>query len=305
MMEIFFIWKMQLIQKSKSTIFMVNLSLADIFLGLTICTTKVTDTFDDHMVSKVSSFFKHSLIQVSLLVSILTNLVLTSERLLLVKSPIRYKQFSRRHRVWICLGMWVAVMLVCFGFYHADNTFEKQFVVISSIVFLSLPWPVISFTLIKKTINDGLSKKHQTTDPNTNNSNDNNNNSNEITTSNNNNNNSNDTIDNNNRNGTSQQYNSNERKFMSLCFRTFIVFAVCWTPFSVYGYLVFFGVVGGDPIRAGDEYWTAVQYTVHVIAFMNSTINPITYLFTYDFLSKICKPCKPKNRIPRTKATSE
>ena len=83
------------------------------------------------------------------------------------------------------------------------------------------------------------------------------------------------------------------------------MFAVCWTPFSVYGYLVFFGVVGGDPIRAGNEYWTAVQYTVHVIAFMNSTINPITYLFTYDFLSKICKPCKPKNRIPRTKATSE
>ena len=176
-------------------------------------------------------------------------------------------------------------MLVCFGFYFIDNTFEKQFVFISSMVFVSLPWPIISFTLIKKTINQGLSKQYQTpattsttTTTTTTDTNDNNN-------------------SNNNNNSTSKQYN--ERKFMSLCFRTFIVFAVCWTPYSVYGYLVFFGVVGDDLTKAGREYWVAVQYTVHIIAFMNSTINPIIYLFTYDFLSKFCKPCKPKDRIPR------
>ena len=268
--EILFIWKMQLIKKSKSIIFLVNLSLADIFLGLIICTSKVTDSYSLHpIMSEISSFLKESLIQVSLLVSILTNLVLTSERLLLVKLPLRYKQITRRHRVWICLGMWITVALVTLGFYFTEYTFKKQFVIVSSMVFVSLPWPIICFVLIKRNIRNGLSKQYQVKKT-TNNNNDN------------------------------SPQNANERKFLSLCQRTFAVFTVCWTPYSVYGYLVFFGIVGDDPVSV---YWTAIQYTVHVIAFINSTLNPVIYLFTYNFLHKFS--CKSKDGQRTTTSSSE
>ena len=259
MMEIFFIWSMKVTKKSKSTVLIVNLSIADAFLGLTICTAKVIDAYgfqQDHLMNDISKFLKSSLIQCSLLVSILTNLVLTSERLLLVKSPIRFKQITRRHRVYICLVMWLVVFLVTVGFYFTSYSFEKQFIIISSMVFVSLPWPIVCFVLIKRTIKHGLSKKYQTSRT------------------------------------TGNQRNTNEEKFLSLCYRTFIVFTFCWIPYSIFGYTVFFaGVI--DPLETGYKYWTAIQYTVHVIAFINSTLNPIIYLFTYDFLKKICSR-KPK-----------
>ena len=157
-------------------------------------------------------------------------------------------------------------MLVCFGFYFTEFDFKTQFFIISSMVFVSLPWPIICFTLIKRTINQGLSKKYQTSDPNT-------------TTN----------------NSTSKRSNANEKKLMSLCYRTFIVFAVCWTPYSVYGYVAFFGVLNNNRMDASYKYLAAIRFTVNVIAFMNSTINPITYLYTYNLLSKFYKSCKPNN----------
>ena len=278
--EIFFIWKMQLIKKSKSTIFMVNLSLADIFVGLVISGIKLTFSFNfptDHIVSKICKYLKTSLIQVTLMVSILTNVVLTSERLLLVKSPIRYKQFTKRHRVWICLGMWVIVMLVYLALYFKKGALYEKQLFIACMVFVSLPWSIICFVLIKRTINQGLSKKYQTSGSNTTNN-----------------------------YSTSQQNNANEKKFLLLCYRTFIVFAVCWVPYSIYGCLGFLKVLSDNKMDPNYKYLQAAQSTVRVIAFMNSVINPITYLFTYNFLRRICKSCKSrKPKVGEKRKTAE
>ena len=76
------LWQMEL-TKNKSTVLFVNLSLADILLGLTICAVKVIVTFElppDHILSLIHIYLAASFIQISLLVSILTNIIVTSER---------------------------------------------------------------------------------------------------------------------------------------------------------------------------------------------------------------------------------
>ena len=267
LLELFFIWSMDLTKKSKSTVFLINLSIADIFLGVIIFSAKAIDSQEfpmDDVMSDVSGFLKGSLIQVTLIVSILTNLVLTSERLLLVKSPIKYKIITRRHRIYACLLMWIMVMLVVFGFYFTSYTFVKQFVIISTMVFVSLPWPVICFVVIKRTLRRGLSKKYNHYPTTTTNSNGK------------------------SKDNINKQNNSNEMKFLSVCYRTFVVFVFCWLPYSIFGYLVFYRVIHSDNS-------INIQYSVHILAFLNSTLNPLIYLFTYGFISKFFK-IKRKSR---------
>ena len=107
LVEIFYIWQMKL-TKNKSIVLFVNLSLADILLGLTVCSIKVIAEFKlppDHILTIINFYLAASFIQISLLVSILTNIIVTSERLLLVKRPFLYRQITKVHRVLICIAI--------------------------------------------------------------------------------------------------------------------------------------------------------------------------------------------------------
>ena len=83
LVEIFYIWQMRL-TKNKSTVLFINLSLADILLGLTICAVKVIGTFklpQDHILNLIRGYLAGSFIQISLLVSILTNIIVTNSEI--------------------------------------------------------------------------------------------------------------------------------------------------------------------------------------------------------------------------------
>eukprot|EP00111_Clytia_hemisphaerica_P013843 TCONS_00040740-protein len=95
LLVMFYIWKMKLLAKNRSIVLFMNLSLADILLGLTISAIKVIGIFKlppDHILNLVKQYLASSFIQISLLVSISTNIIVTSERLLLVKQPFIYRQ---------------------------------------------------------------------------------------------------------------------------------------------------------------------------------------------------------------------
>ncbi|XP_066916599.1 beta-1 adrenergic receptor-like [Clytia hemisphaerica] len=262
LLVMFYIWKMKLLAKNRSIVLFVNLSLADILLGLTISAIKVIGTFKlppDHILNLVKQYLASSFIQISLLVSISTNIIVTSERLLLVKQPFIYRQITKGHRVLICIAIWIITILATAGFYFTSYTYELQFIIISTIIFTSLPWPIICFVWIKIIMKHRLSSKNQAD--------------------------KNDGPD----NVATASRNKEEEKFLTLCFRTFIVFTICWVPYASFGVALYFSYsVEHDAI------WLDIQYTVHLIAFVNSTINPAVFLYTTGLKKKIkqffCSP---------------
>ena len=206
----------------------------------------------DHILSLIRTYLAGSFIQISLLVSILTNIIVTSERLLLVKQPSGYRQITKVHHVCVCIAIWVITILATSGFYFTSYTRKIQFIIISSIIFASLPWPIVCFVWIKRIMKHRLSAKYQANK------------------------------DVGNGNATTSSRNKEEEKFLTICFRTFVVFTICWVPYATFGFALYFA-----DMEKYEETWQPVQYTFHIIAFINSTINPTAFLYTTSFGKKI------------------
>ena len=152
--------------------------------------------------------------------------------------------------------IWVLTLLVTVLSYVANfidsseatnsgEGFRRQFLILSSIVVLSLPYPIGCFVHIRRTITEMMRTSSN------------------ISIS----------------SGGQRKLNANEQKFLRLCVRSFVLFTVCWTPYAVFGFVIFFDAF---PERFA-QYTTEVQYFVHITAFLNSTLNPILFLQAYSF----------------------
>ncbi|XP_066924778.1 sphingosine 1-phosphate receptor 1-like [Clytia hemisphaerica] len=243
--EIFFIWKMKMVQRKRSTVFILNLSISDLILGLTIIISKILTFSTNSFAVKMNVFLRSSFIQVTLMVSVFTNLVLTTERLLAVKYPHLYRRMTKRQRNYTCLAIWVCSFVFAgtrFAFQvrtSQSNAYYQQFIILSTIILASLPWPIISYTIVRRIITqrfftgkNQLERKAST-------------------------------------------FNDGQR-FLTLCLRSFFIFVLCWIPYACFGYFIFFK----RPQQ--DINLFAIQYTVHLLAFVNSVLNPILYLYTYN-----------------------
>ena len=99
---------------------------------------------------------------------------------------------------------------VCFFFSGSQDIasrYHEQFVILSSIIVLSLPWPIISYTMIRRIFKKRLRLKrgHSLTSNTT----------------------------------SHHALFTDGQRFLVLCLRSFIIFVFCWLPYAVFGFLVF------------------------------------------------------------------
>ena len=159
--EILFILKMKMVKRKKSTVFILNLAISDVVLGLIIIVIKII-TFhtkggpDSQVLLLFNRYLKRSLIQVTLMVSVFTNLVLTTERLLAVKYPHIYRRITKKQRNYTCLVVWICAIGITVAFFFRRggqlNAYYQQFIILSTIIVVSLPWPIISYTIVRRII---------------------------------------------------------------------------------------------------------------------------------------------------------
>lgn len=260
--EIIFICRMKMVKRKKSTVFILNLAISDLILGLIIVLVKILSLFKNKgmIFNLFYSFTRRSAIQITLIASVLTNNILTTERFLAVKHPHVYNRITRAMRRNMCLVVWLLAITITLCFYLPDPydlkyRYHEHFIILSSIIVLSLPWPIISYTMIRQVFQKRFKQKQG--DPS------------RFTSS------------------TSANINKAPRhslfvdgqRFLVLCLRSFAIFVICWLPFAVFGFYIFI-----DRDVSLRTYWLfPLQYAVHLVAFINSTLNPILYLYTYSF----------------------
>ena len=251
-MEIILIYKMKMVQRKISTVFILNLAISDLLLGLTTVLIMVLSFKFRQDSVQIASYLRNSLIQITLMVSVLTNNILTTERFLAVKHPHVYKRITKVQRRNICLLVWFLAIgvILCFFFSGSQDfisRYHEQFIILSSIIVLSLPWPIISYTVIRRIFKRRFSQKRGHSLPS---------------------------------NATPRYATFTDgQRFLVLCLRSFIIFVICWLPYAAFGFFIF---IKRD-ISQKSEWLFPLQYLVHLAAFINSVLNPILYLYTYSF----------------------
>ena len=238
-----------MVRRKISTVFILNFAISDLILGLTIILIKI---ISDKEYSSRGDLIRNSLIQIQLMVSVLTNNILTTERFVAVKHPHVYKRITKVQRRNICLLVWFLAIgvILCFFFSGSQDfisRYHEQFIILSSIIVLSLPWPIISYTAIRRIFEKRLTQKRSHSIPS----------------------------------NTTSRYATftDGKRFLVLCLRSFIIFVICWLPYAAFGFFIF---IKRD-ISQKSEWLFPLQYLVHLAAFINSVLNPILYLYTYSF----------------------
>jgi len=204
----------------------------------------------DHPIPLCSHYLRRSLIQSTLFVSVVTNTVLTTERFISVKKPFIYQRITQRTRRYACIAIWLFSLAVTVVFYLTDPgtnyNYNQQFMILSTVIFVSLPWPIVSYSYFRRIIRNRFPSVRGRS-----------------------------------QGDTKTSFNSTERKFLTLCLRSFIVFVVCWLLYAIYGYVIFFAK------QLSYEKVATIQHTIHILAFVNSTLNPILYLYTHNFIGAV------------------
>ena len=68
--------------------------------------------------------------------------------------------------------------------------------------------------------------------------------------------------------------------FLFLYLRSFIIFVILWLPYAAFSFFIF---TNRDISLKGNSWLFPSQNTIHLLAFFNSSLNPILYLYTYSF----------------------
>lgn len=249
LIEIWFILKHKLLDRVKSTIYILNLAVSDIILGIFIILVKILKSAEQKqgIDPKYRLFFQLKMIYISLYVSVFTLAALTLERVLAVKKPIYYNMIEYRKKCMICIAMWL-VTIVAIVLHNATvNDHEKEYIKTPLVILVTAFLITISYYIIFNTLKQRSLRNME--------QNENNETGTTSTTSKN-----------------KQSFNKTEKQFLRFCFKSFAIFLVCWLPLAAYGIALAGGLI------TNWKYKDLFDFITHIIAFWNSNASPIMFI---------------------------
>ena len=268
--EIWFILRHKLLQRVKSTIYILNLAVSDIILGVFVILVKLLKTAEQNqgIDPKYRLFFQLKMIYISLYVSVLTLAALTIERVLAVKKPIYYNMIEYRKKCVVCFAMWIITILAIVLHNATVNDHEKEYIK-TPIVILSTAFLITaSFIVIFKTLKSRSFRNQEK----------------------------------NNETGSSkskhQSFNKAEKQFLRFCVKSFVIFLVSWLPLAIYGIALAGGFI------TDWKYKDLFDFITHIIAFWNSNASPIMFIHHNRRLFRKVSTSNPVTGLSTVSATN-
>lgn len=249
---------------SNSTVFILNLSLSDGFVGFVVVSVKIMHAIainsrgklfgnkEFRLAFQMSQFM---FFRMSLVLSMLNLVAITVDRLLCVVQPFKYRTRLRKIYVFVCVSLWLIACILALSLWllirdnrdlvWVDTLLFPVITIPSSLLLLS-SYAFIWFTLRNRNAKFSLSTREGTNDlPN-------------ITSS---------------ASTTTPSPNIKrvrvfqEQKMLRLMIAMVSAFVVCWMPLAIYLILL----VTGDGMNNTMSSW------FYVLAISNSVINPLIY----------------------------
>jgi 7 transmembrane receptor (rhodopsin family). len=238
--EIWFIFKHKLMSRVKSTVYILNLAISDICLGIFVIMVKIckAEEMNNGLHPKYRLFFQTKMVYVSLYVSVLSLAALTVERYLAVKKPMYYNMLEIHKKYIICVLMWLVTILATIVHNLTVNDFEKEYIKTPLVILISAILIAAVYVVILRTLKRRKSRSTALAE------------------------------------GVNQKKTMTkaEKRFLSFCIKSFIIFVVCWLPLAAYGIALAGGFI------TTWKYKDYFDFITHIIAFWNSNASPIMFL---------------------------
>lgn len=256
---------------SPSLVFILNLSISDIMVGIMIIMVKVfafllkTNYKGNKVLLKTLHVTKNFMLRLSLLISVLNLMTFTVVRMLAARKPLLYRKITRGIAINICYCIWLVALVLVTGYYCAmkftltveeNNKFETILFPLTtyfvSFGFCYCYWSIYSLLRTQRKI--GIKS--------------------DITWK-------------NIPNASPSKYNKqkhlkmsdNERKVLRIAVLSVCAFMACWLPLST------FALIKASGALDGWKYTLDVEYVFFSLAFVNSILDP----FIYMVISHDCK----------------
>ena len=240
--------------KCRKLIYIMNLSVADLFLGVNIILVKAMSVVEKshpqkNSIKNVRHFLQGKLMPLSLYISVLSVAVITFDRLLMVLQPIKYMRIRHWKKRAVCVCVWIMATSTVLGMYFLVNDNKQEYILTPCLVLLTVVFVSASYFKIQRHLSSINSI----------------------------------TLNRRSGGGVGNKATGitlSERRFTQFCFQSFVLFVVCWLPFSVYGILYVTNMIDTW------SYYLDFRYTCHIMAFSNSVFSPILFLFHFKRLQR-------------------
>lgn len=118
-------------------IFLLNLSLSDLLVGLTEILIKTmywtakhwTRLSKNEIYVDIYKYVVFVFLRISLLMSVLNLVAITFDRLYCVLKPIQYRQVNKRKAFYVCISLWIISIISSSSFYYGLRSLNNQYTI--------------------------------------------------------------------------------------------------------------------------------------------------------------------------------
>ena len=236
--------------KRRKLIYILNLAVADMTLGISIVTVKAMKVFEkshpqNKTIKDARIIAQTKIMPLSLYISVLSIAVITIDRFVMIFYPIRYVRIRHWKKSATCIFIWLASSTTVFLLHAFVRDIKREYILKPALVLLTVFLVSVSHIQIRRRLmqnNENLNRLQGT--------------------------------------HAQRQITTSEKKFTEFCFQSFILFVLCWLPISIYGILYV------QHYFDGWLYYLDFRYTCHILAFSNSVLSPILFLVHFKRFKK-------------------
>lgn len=124
-----------------STIFLLNLCIADFLIGLSMSITQILDHFYPNKGPFVNLFLSFVILRTAMVMSGINLMAITIDRLFATTKPFFYRKLRNKHAIIVCVCLWLPFTLIITILFILENTNDAWI----DYKYINLFYPVVIF----------------------------------------------------------------------------------------------------------------------------------------------------------------
>ena len=168
LLKLYVIKRNQQLRKSVSIIYLINVSISDLTVGILTIIYKSMHPYKDYndVTQELYYIIKLCFIRISLFVSVFNMVALTINQTWAIRKPFIHRKYGKKLAIKICCGVWMISITFVAGLYLAarfklHNTRKYTDVVFASVTYPATITFIICYSMIFLTVRKSAKKNAQ------------------------------------------------------------------------------------------------------------------------------------------------
>ena len=156
--------------KSVSIIYLINVSISDITVGILIIVYRTMHLYVDNnaVAEEICKIIQLCLIRISLFVSVFNLVALTLNKMWAIRKPFIHRKYGKKFAIKICFGVWMTSITFVAGLYLLSRYQLRNTKKYTDVVFACVTYPaaiifIVCYTIIFLAIRQSVKARKEET----------------------------------------------------------------------------------------------------------------------------------------------